>query len=1096
MISLKKLLKIVSIFIVSIVLLMILTVVVAKIFEDKLVSFTIVQLESKIDAPLSIGKVSLIPLFSFPRLSAEINKLYIGDPKSKYNDTLFFVNSLKVGLDSWDLIHGIYTIDEMEISGLDFDYEVDSTGKSNIDFIINAFVDTNTMNEGDSITTPIDLSAEKLKLKNVHVKYYDSLNNVGSQVVIPEITIKAKAKNNIYTGKTKGSFVLSHCILKETKLDQMESCRVAFELEYDNNEATIKELSISSEGANLDVEGTFVVGDTLKLNTIFEAKDLDFDILKKYLPKHLDSLIGDAKLSQIESLRINMDLDYSNNAVDIKKLLIESEGIDLEVVGNFDINDTLTINANIEALSLDFDILKKYIPTKYYNEYGIKDIGGNMDISAEIVGDYSDSTLLPMVDADVNLKNIKVQTVDYPEIDAVNLTAHISTGEKYDMSEANINISNFEIVSGSNKLHVEGNIIGLENTQYSLRSRINVNLLDFENLIPDSLAKNLQGNIVASVRTSGILPKKINNDFLDYALDNTIVSLNFRDVGAIFADSLQVESLSTIVNYAPQGSGAKELKIDKLNLKSSTLNLNLKNSSLSTIISGKVSEPQKMSAKLNSLKIQNGKSQFIGNGEIRNLETPEFDVDANIVLSLDEIISFLPDSLITNMSGTITAKIQSSGKINPDSLDTQLFPILFENSSFNLTLNSVNLAFPDSIMNVDSFSARMGLRNDILTIDNLSATYNGLDFSMDSTVVRNIYKAVLLNQKEELYVNSHISLGEFLFDDFEHLLGLDETTDIDTTSSIKESISESSNIEDSRNWTYLINGSVSVNRIEIDSTSLEDFNINRLHIDNLSALFKLTDSSYIVDQFKLNVFEGEMNNSFHYKVRDDGTQSVSSHNIIQNMNIHTMLRDMDNFGMDSIITYENISGLFSTDINTFIPIDDSILIDKMLVSGDITLEKGGVYNYAPATEISKFTSIKELDNIQFKTLKSNIFMFKNKIYVPRTDIVSNALDIAAFGMQSMAGDCEYHLEVHLSNILFGKSKRRIKKQDETGEEVDEKSLKKSSHKIRYEIINGKSKTRRDTKDDREDMMNKIRVQNKMLDFIFFPKNIHYNTDPK
>ena len=1096
MISLKKLLKIVSIFIVSIVLLMILTVVVAKIFEDKLVSFTIVQLESKIDAPLSIGKVSLIPLFSFPRLSAEINKLYIGDPKSKYNDTLFFVNSLKVGLDSWDLIHGIYTIDEMEISGLDFDYEVDSTGKSNIDFIINAFVDTNTMNEGDSITTPIDLSAEKLKLKNVHVKYYDSLNNVGSQVVIPEITIKAKAKNNIYTGKTKGSFVLSHCILKETKLDQMESCRVAFELEYDNNEATIKELSISSEGANLDVEGTFVVGDTLKLNTIFEAKDLDFDILKKYLPKHLDSLIGDAKLSQIESLRINMDLDYSNNAVDIKKLLIESEGIDLEVVGNFDINDTLTINANIEALSLDFDILKKYIPTKYYNEYGIKDIGGNMDISAEIVGDYSDSTLLPMVDADVNLKNIKVQTVDYPEIDAVNLTAHISTGEKYDMSEANINISNFEIVSGSNKLHVEGNIIGLENTQYSLRSRINVNLLDFENLIPDSLAKNLQGNIVASVRTSGILPKKINNDFLDYALDNTIVSLNFRDVGAIFADSLQVESLSTIVNYAPQGSGAKELKIDKLNLKSSTLNLNLKNSSLSTIISGKVSEPQKMSAKLNSLKIQNGKSQFIGNGEIRNLETPEFDVDANIVLSLDVIISFLPDSLITNMSGTITAKIQSSGKINPDSLDTQLFPILFENSSFNLTLNSVNLAFPDSIMNVDSFSARMGLRNDILTIDNLSATYNGLDFSMDSTVVRNIYKAVLLNQKEELYVNSHISLGEFLFDDFEHLLGLDETTDIDTTSSIKESISESSNIEDSRNWTYLINGSVSVNRIEIDSTSLEDFNINRLHIDNLSALFKLTDSSYIVDQFKLNVFEGEMNNSFHYKVRDDGTQSVSSHNIIQNMNIHTMLRDMDNFGMDSIITYENISGLFSTDINTFIPIDDSILIDKMLVSGDITLEKGGVYNYAPATEISKFTSIKELDNIQFKTLKSNIFMFKNKIYVPRTDIVSNALDIAAFGMQSMAGDCEYHLEVHLSNILFGKSKRRIKKQDETGEEVDEKSLKKSSHKIRYEIINGKSKTRRDTKDDREDMMNKIRVQNKMLDFIFFPKNIHYNTDPK
>lgn len=320
MITINRLLKIVGIFIVSIIFLVIITVVVAKIYEDKLAAFTIEKLENQINAPMSVGKVSLIPLFSFPRISAEINKLYIGDPQSRYNDTLFFINSLKIGLDSWDLINGIYTIDEMEISGLDFDYEVDSAGKSNIDFIVNAFYDSNTETESDTLTSPLDLSADKLKLENIHIKYYDSLNNIGSEVAIPEITIRAKTKNNIYSAKTKGSFVLSHILFKDTRLDKMESCNISFDLEYENNEAVIKKLLLKSEGIKLGIKGTYLDSDTAKLNTKIEAKDLDFDILKRYLPKQYDYFIEDARLAEMETLSIDMELDYVYNIVDLKRL--------------------------------------------------------------------------------------------------------------------------------------------------------------------------------------------------------------------------------------------------------------------------------------------------------------------------------------------------------------------------------------------------------------------------------------------------------------------------------------------------------------------------------------------------------------------------------------------------------------------------------------------------------------------------------------------------------------------------------------------------------------------------------------------------------
>ncbi len=1093
----RKLLRITGIIILSIIAIMIMTVALAKVFEDRLASFTMEKLESTFDAPMSVGNVSLIPLFSFPRLSAEIHNLYIGDPHNKNNDTLFYINSLKVGLDSWGLMSGKIKIDEMKISGLDFDYVVDSTGKSNIDFIIDAFADTTTVDNNDTISIPLDLSADKVVLENIHVKYHDKQSKMRSWVTIPEITLKGKTKNNIFNGKTKGSIILSHCSFEGTNIDRMESCSVVFNMEYRNRQAKIEKLNINSEGINLSIEGDCRLRDTLGINAIINAEAIDFETLRKYIPDQFDSIIGKESLPQMKFLSLELNLDYHNDIAAIKKLKLDSDGLGLAMGGNLLFGDSMDVEIGLESLNINLGIVEKYLPDQLIEEYGIAEIGGDMELSAIIDGRFADSTLIPDIDAEANLRNMKFKIRNYPKIDDFNLLANIKTGKYPDMRDASVRIANAEINSNSSRIQLEGNIIGFEEPRYSLSSDMEINLPDFSVLIPDSLVRNLKGNITASIKTNGVLPEKITDGFIDYAMENTSLTFSIKDVEALVTDSLQVNNFTTDVKYYPQASGGKDISIENLNLESPSLNLNLQNSSLSAILSGEISDPGEMSVDMKSLKIQNGNSQIIGNGEITNFKIPEFNINTNITLELSELMPFVPDSLINNMSGNVVAYIHSNGKLNIDSVDSQLLPVIFKNSNINIALNDIDIAFPDSVMNVDDISARIGLRNDKLTINELSADYNGLEIGVDSTIMKNIYSTVILNQPGELYVETHIDLGDFLFDDFKHLFESNsEDPGSDMNSAAGEVSADAGENNDPRNWTYLIHGSAGINSIKIDSTVLSGTKINRLHINDLSTMFLIEDSSYVVDQFKFSVFGGEMNNSAKYRIRKDGTESVSSHNIIQNMDIHAMLRDMDNFGMDSVISYENISGIFSTDLHTFIPIDDSVRVDKMMVSGDLTLQKGGVYDYAPATEISRFTNIKELDNIQFKTLRSNIFMFKNKLYVPRTNIVSNAMDIAAFGMQDLDGDCEYHLELHLSNILFGKSKRRNKKQDKSGDEVDKGSLKKSSRKIRYVINDKKSKVGLDSKDSREDMMNKIRVQKKMLDFIFFPKNIYYNTNPE
>lgn len=1066
---------------------MIISVVLAKIYEDKLASLTIEKLESEINAPMSIGQVSLIPLFSFPRLSAEINQLYIGEPQSQNSDTLFFINSLKVGLNSWDLMFGVYTIDKLEISGLDFEYIIDKSGKSNIDFVFNAFSDSTTATQEDTATTNLDLSAEKFKLENIHISYYDSLSDIGAQISIPEINIKAQSKNNNLEGNSNGSFILNHCQFEDTKTNEMESCTVVFDLEFENNDIKLNLLSINSEGIALELEGTINNENDIGLNTNIEISSLDLNILKKYAPEEYNSLFNNTHLPQIEPIRIVLDADYNKDKIDLHKLSLQSNGIDLGINGVFNYQDTITVDATIKTISLDLNVLENYLSPTYLKQYGILNIDGILDISGNIKGVMADSTMIPEVDAQVNLNNVSILSVDYPQIDTLKLKAHINTGKKMDMSEASIHIYNHELISPLSHVQMVGNFADFQNPKYHINSMSYLDVAEFENLIPDHFAKNMKGNIVAEVNTSGIVPEEYTDDFIDDIMNNSTVSLQFKEFTAMLFDSIQIDQFSSQINYTPQKSQAKEIQIDQLSLKYATYHIDLHNTSLSTTLNGKLSDPPHMGVLIKSFNIQNGQNKITGSGEISNFENPTFNIKTNISLHLNELMPFVPDSLVKDMTGLAIAHINSQGKINLDSLDSQLMPIIFENSSFNFELNNIAFAFPDSIMDMDSISAQIHLENDILNINHFSANYNGLKMGMDSSKILNLYKAVLLNQEKELYVHSNIKVGDFIFDDFKHLMALGDNED--------EKPSQESSPEEKQNWTFLIHGTALVNSIIIDSLLLDDFNINRLHIHDMSSLFKFTDSSYILDQFKFKVFEGEMNNSMNYKVRKDGTQSVSTHHIVSNMNMRTLLQDMDNFGMDSLITYKNISGLLSTDLNTFIPIDDSVRLDKMMISGDLILEKGGVYDFAPAQEVSKFTSIKELDNIQFKTLRSNIFMFKNKLYVPRTDIVSNAIDIAAFGMQSLEGDSEYHMEMHLSNILFGKSKKRNKKQNESGEEIDKKSLKKSSRKIRYAVSDGKTKVGLDSKDKRDDMMNKIRVQKKMLDFIFFPKNIHYNTKP-
>jgi hypothetical protein len=164
----------------------------------------------------------------------------------------------------------------------------------------------------------------------------------------------------------------------------------------------------------------------------------------------------------------------------------------------------------------------------------------------------------------------------------------------------------------------------------------------------------------------------------------------------------------------------------------------------------------------------------------------------------------------------------------------------------------------------------------------------------------------------------------------------------------------------------------------------------------------------------------------------------------------------------------------------------------LYVRGDVKLEKGGIYNYPPVKDMAQYLpGIDNLDELEFKTIKSNIFVFQDAIYVPTTLIVSNKLDATALGMKSFGEDYSYHFMVFLSDILTGKSKKINKEQDEKGDDISETG--REGIRVKSYSIGGKSRSGLDNEKDRKEMERKVKTSEGLLKLRFNPNLINYNT---
>ncbi|MGM0552125.1 MAG: AsmA-like C-terminal region-containing protein [Bacteroidota bacterium] len=991
----KKGLKRLAYIMLTLLAIVIVLLVVAKLSERKITQMALRKVSRDIEAPVTIRDISFNLLRKFPLASIELEGVTLcGQSNTSYPtipDTLMQIDKAYVAVKSIPLTKGIIEVVKIDIINSRLNYQVDSTGISNIDFLMA----TDTTQPVDTTPgKPLDITLTDLSVENLTCYYSDSSNSLAAEVNIPTLQLSGKLSGESIAGSAHGNILLSHANMKSTPLHLMNAMELKFDADYANDSIVIDQMEMASEGVNLAIEGGVKLGDTLKTNLLVQQTELSLQSLAKYLP---DSLI---KAYQIES------------------------------------------------------------------------VAGNIQLAGTIKGNYS-STEMPRVTMDITLDNGQLSAMNYPSLKNILLSGKITNGILQNNRTTQVDLTAVAFETPQSKFSLSLSLLDLDKPKYNLQTHMDVDLAEFAPYIPDTLVNELSGKMLLKFKTRGTMPDSINNGYIDKVLAKTESAIVFEDVHLVMDSVPAIRHFNSHLAYTPG-----KLSIDSLSIALPDYKVAIQNSRLSSQFSGSVDSLAKMQLNLESFAIYMGKSSISGVLAVENLEHPTYDLHTKINMNLDEIRDMLPDTLVNELSGTFTADIQSAATIHPDSIESKMMEVLFTKGAYKAEMQNISAVLPDyPDYTIADLSGKIALDRTALTINKTSGSAAGISFAIDSTRIKNLYETQLLNQPKKLEVETRLTLGDL---DYNRLMALVPAEDSTET---EETASESPT---AANYTMEIKGVARINSFTYDS----------VYISNFSTLFNVQDSVYTVDQLKFDAFGGHLNTSANYIIQSGDKSVIQMRNTVNNMDIHQLLADFKDFEgfYEPTIRSANISGQLTCDFYSRLDmIGDSLLMDDMRVRGDFHLTNGGIYDFEPATELSKMTNLNELDNIQFKDLSSQLFIFQGAIYVPKTYISSTALDITAYGMQSFGEDYEYHLKLHLSDILIGKSKKLLKEQAKTGDIAEGGDRNKAVYLISYSK-DGKAKNGFDKKSQQRLMKAKILGSNRLLDFRFQPKLFQFKTN--
>ncbi len=360
-----------------------------------------------------------------------------------------------------------------------------------------------------------------------------------------------------------------------------------------------------------------------------------------------------------------------------------------------------------------------------------------------------------------------------------------------------------------------------------------------------------------------------------------------------------------------------------------------------------------------------------------------------------------------NINFTYKGRLKESSKYVKSDFDNMIF-------SGDLSFVDAGLKIRNSNFSLDSISGSLLFNNNSITINSLSGKTKNSDFYFKGEL--NNVLSYYLSDRASLSVAATFQSNFFDLNEF--LLDQHESTKRDTVYRIS--------------FSPLLNFNL--------KTDIGKFTFRKFEANNLRGNFVLKNKKLIGDPIVFSTMDGAFEASGMVDGENDSLFLITCDAKLKKININKLFYQFENFSQNTL-TQANLKGLITADVQ-FASIwtsDLTVDLNRIYAKSNLTIEKGELINFEPLKALSKYVAVSELQSIKFETLQNQIEIKDQKIFIPKMDIKSNALDLSLAGTHSFENVIDYHVKVLLSDLLFQKARKAKKENTEFGVVEDDKS---------------------------------------------------------
>ncbi len=379
-----------------------------------------------------------------------------------------------------------------------------------------------------------------------------------------------------------------------------------------------------------------------------------------------------------------------------------------------------------------------------------------------------------------------------------------------------------------------------------------------------------------------------------------------------------------------------------------------------------------------------------------NLPEAFLTLNAKTQLNLKEIQPFIKADTLQSISGDLAMNVFYSGKIRELS---RLNKGELNNikASGNIDISHVNFKLKNNPLEFGNLSGNFSLHNNDVYVKNFTGNISSSDFSMDG-VFRNFISFLLIpGQPGDLQArvtSKTVDLDELLVNKSEKNSG-------DTSYILKFN-------------PRLICG-LDVN--------IENLRFRRFTADNIHGHVNLNKQVISGKGLQFNAMGGNVTMDARINASRRDSVMMDYDTKFSKVDITRLFYEMENFDQHTM-TDANVKGRLSADVQFVSAWSNDLILNSKSVraSCDITVENGELINFAPIQAVGKYIHSPDLKHIRFSTLKNNISIANRKIYIPKMDINSSAMNISGNGTHDFDNNIDYHLQLLLSDVLGKKAK--------------------------------------------------------------------------